>query len=224
LLVCTFFSLAAEAHSVEYRVFESSTSVNDVATELSTVQQKAITGTIVDNQGVPIAGASIAEIGTSNGTKTDAEGRFSMQVGANATIRVSYPGYLEQEIVVGTQTTLNITLEEDNQALEGVVVVGYGTQKNVKLTGSVAAIKVDEKIPGRSLSKVSSGLQGLLPGLQVAQTTSMAGRNSASLTIRGLGTVNNVSPLVVVDGMPDVDINRINFADIESVSVLKDAA
>ena len=225
LLACTLFSLTSEAHSVEYRVPENSTSVNNVSTGSDTpVLQQAITGTIVDNQGNPIADASIAEIGTSNGTKTDAEGRFSMQVGANATIRISYLGYLEQEITVGTQTTLNITLEEDNQALEEVVVVGYGTQKKVNLTGAVAAIKVDEKITGRSLSNVSSGLQGLLPGLQVTQTTSMAGKNSASLTIRGLGTVNNASPLVVVDGMPDVDINRINFADIENISVLKDAA
>lgn len=225
LLFCTFFSFILKAYSVEYRIPEPSTSNSDKATPGSThVQQKPIAGTIVDNQGTPIAGASIVEVGTNNGTKTDAEGRFSMQVGANASIKISYLGYLEQEIRVDGQTTLNITLLEDNQALEEVVVVGYGTQKKVNLTGSVAAIKVDEKITGRSLSNVSSGLQGLLPGLQVAQTTSMAGRNSASLMIRGLGTVNNASPLVVVDGMPDVDINRINFADIESISVLKDAA
>src|SRR5690606_35137651 len=186
--------------------------------------QKQITGIVTDAQGTPITGASIVEVGTNNGTKTDVEGRFSMQVGASASIKISYLGYLDQEIGVDGQTALNITLLEDNQALEEVVVVGYGTQKKVNLTGSVAAIKIDEKITGRSLSNVSSGLQGLLPGLQVAQTTSMAGRDGASLIIRGLGTVNNASPLVVVDGMPDVDINRINFADIESISVLKDAA
>ena len=103
-------------------------------------------------------------------------------------------------------------------------MVGYGTQRKVNLTGSVSAVTIDEKISSRSISNVSSGLQGLIPGLQVSQSTSMAGKDGASLMIRGLGTVNNATPLVVVDGMPDVDINRINLADVESISVLKDAA
>lgn len=94
----------------------------------------------------------------------------------------------------------------------------------MNLVGAVAAVNVDEKISSRSISNVSSGLSGLVPGLQVSQTTSMAGKDEASLMIRGMGTVNNTSPLVVVDGMPDVDINRINMADVESISVLKDAA
>jgi TonB-linked SusC/RagA family outer membrane protein len=104
-----------------------------------------------------------------------------------------------------------------------VVVVGYGTQKKVNVTGAVSAIKVDDKITNRALSNVSSGLSGLVPGLAVTQSSGMAGRNNAALVIRGMGTVNNASPLVVVDGMPDVDINRVNMNDIESISVLKDA-
>lgn len=117
-----------------------------------------------------------------------------------------------------------IVLQSDSELLDEVVVVGYGTQRKVNLTGSVAAVTIDETITSRSLTNVSSGLQGLIPGLQVSQTTSMAGKDGASLMIRGLGTVNNAAPLVVVDGMPDVDINRINFNDVESISVLKDAA
>jgi TonB-linked SusC/RagA family outer membrane protein len=107
--------------------------------------------------------------------------------------------------------------------LEEVVVVGYGTQKRANVTGAVSTVTIDDKITSRSLSNVSSGLAGLVPGLAVTQSTGMAGRNNASLIIRGLGTVNNASPLVVVDGMPDVDINRLNMNDIESISVLKDA-
>ena len=94
----------------------------------------------------------------------------------------------------------------------------------MNMTGAVSAVKIDDKTTSRSLSNVSSGLQGLVPGLQVTNTTSMAGKDNASLMIRGLGSVNGGSPLVVVDGMPDVDINRINFTDIESISILKDAA
>ena len=102
--------------------------------------------------------------------------------------------------------------------------MGYGTQKKVNLIGAVGAVNVDEKIASRSLANVSTGLSGLVPGLLVSQTTSMAGKDEASLMIRGLGTVNNANPLIVVDGMPDVDLNRINMADVETISVLKDAA
>ena len=137
---------------------------------------------------------------------------------------ISYIGYTSIEIPVKGQSEINVTLKEDSQAIEEVVVVGYGTQKKVNLVGAVAAVNIDEKISSRSISNVSSGLSGLVPGLQVSQTTSMAGNDNASLMIRGMGTVNNTSPLVVVDGMPDVDINRINMADVESISVLKDAA
>ena len=122
------------------------------------------------------------------------------------------------------RTNVVVTLSEDSQTLDEVVVVGYGTQKKVNLTGSVAAVKVDEKIASRSITNVSSSLSGLVPGLVVSQTTGFAGGDGASLKVRGLGSINNSDPLIVVDGMPDVDINRINMNDIESISVLKDAA
>ena len=147
-----------------------------------------------------------------------------MDVPENAVLIISYIGYTSIEIPVKGQSEIDVTLKEDSQAIEEVVVVGYGTQKKVNLVGAVAAVNIDEKISSRSISNVSSGLSGLVPGLQVSQTTSMAGNDNASVMIRGMGTVNNTSPLVVVDGMPDVDINRINMADVESISVLKDAA
>src|SRR5690606_14683061 len=111
------------------------------------------------------------------------------------------------------QNIINVSLVPDMSELGGVVVVVYGTQKIANITGAVSMVTMDEKITNRALSNVSTGLSGLVPGLSASQPTGMAGRNQASLVIRGLGTVNNSSPLIVVDGMPDVDINRINMHD-----------
>lgn len=137
---------------------------------------------------------------------------------------ISFIGYTTQEVALKGKTNIVVTLNEDSQALDEVIVIGYGTQKKVNLTGSVSAVKIDEAIASRSISNVSSGLSGLVPGLVVNQSTGFAGSDGASLKVRGLGSINNSDPLIVVDGMPDVDINRINMNDIESISVLKDAA
>lgn len=185
---------------------------------------KSVTGVVTDNLGEALPGVNVAVKGTTTGIITDLDGNYALQCPNNATLVFSFIGYKTQEIPVGKQSVINVQMVEDTQNIEEVVVVGYGTQKKVNLTGAVAAVKVDEKLSGRSLSNVSSGLQGLVPGLQVTNTTGMAGKDNASLMVRGLGTVNGTTPLVVVDGMPDVDINRINFQDIESISVLKDAA
>ncbi|HLT93703.1 MAG TPA: TonB-dependent receptor, partial [Membranihabitans sp.] len=141
-----------------------------------------------------------------------------------AVLVISYIGYRSQEIPLEGRTTLTIIMNEDIQTLDEVVVVGYGTQKKVNLTGAVSTLEVDDVITSRALPNTSSMMQGLIPGLAVNQNSGMAGNNESELLIRGLGTVNNARPLVVVDGMPDVDINRINVNDIKTISVLKDAA
>lgn len=185
---------------------------------------QVVKGRVTDDKGEALPGVSILEKGTSNGTSTDNDGRFTLSVqGSASTLVFSFIGFANQEIVVGNQADLNVQLVSENRALEEIVVVGYGTQKKVNMTGSVAAVNFDEKLSSRSVANVSSSLAGLVPGMAVTQGTGMAGRNNASLVIRGLGTVNNASPLIVVDGMPDVDINRLNMHDIESISVLKDA-
>lgn len=184
-----------------------------------------VTGVVYDAQGMPLPGVSIMEKGTTNGTVTDIDGRFALLVtGEKAVLQFSFIGYTPQEVRVGSRTELTVRLAEDTRYLDEVVVVGYGTQKKVNLTGAVAAVRVDEKLSSRSVSNVSSALSGMIPGLSVQQSTGMAGANNSALLIRGLGTVNNASPLVVVDGMPDVDINRIDINDIENISVLKDAS
>lgn len=185
--------------------------------------RRQVKGTVIDANGEPIIGANVIEKGTTNGVITAHDGSFLFLVPPDATLQISYIGYLNQEVVVGDQNNIRVILIEDNLLLEEFVVVGYGIQKKVNVTGAVAAVTIDEKTSSRSLTNVSSGLAGLVPGMAVSQSTGMAGRNKAALLIRGLGTVNNASPLVVVDGTPDVDINRINMHDIESVSVLKDA-
>lgn len=213
--------------NVSYKVVEKDIILTAMAESVSSNNQagRKIKGIIKDQTGEPVIGANVVVKGLNGtGTITDINGQYSLEVPLDAVLIVSYIGYTSVEIPVKGQAVVNVTLQEDSQALEEVVVVGYGTQKKVNLTGAVAAVNVDEKITSRSLANVSTGLSGLVPGLQVSQTTSMAGKDGASLMIRGMGTVNNSSPLVVVDGMPDVDINRINMADVESISVLKDAA
>ncbi len=184
----------------------------------------AVSGTVTDN-GEPLPGVNIFVKGTTTGVVTDINGKYTINVpGADAVLVFSFVGYVTTEIPVGDKRDISLSLSEDTKQLDEVVVIGYGTQKKVNLTGAVSAVKVDETLTSRSLSNVSSGLQGVLPGLAVSQNSGMAGKNDVTLVVRGLGTVNNATPLVVVDGMPDVDINRINMNDVESISVLKDAA
>ncbi|TDE14538.1 SusC/RagA family TonB-linked outer membrane protein [Dyadobacter psychrotolerans] len=188
------------------------------------VMAVTVTGKVTDDKGGGLPGVNVVEKGTANGTSTDANGEYKITVaGPTSVLTFSFIGFVSQEAVVESKTAISIQLVAEDKSLDEVIVVGYGTQKKVNVTGAVSSIKIDDKITNRSLSNVSSGLAGLVPGLAVTQSTGMAGRNNASLIIRGLGTVNNASPLVVVDGMPDVDINRINMNDIETISVLKDA-
>ncbi|MDR1939043.1 MAG: TonB-dependent receptor [Tannerellaceae bacterium] len=187
-------------------------------------QQTPVSGIVTDATGTPLPGVNISVKGTATGVITDADGKYAISVPRGAVLEFSYLGFVSQSITVTTQTSLNVTLREDTQTIDEVVVIGYGTQKKVNLTGAVSAMQVDETLSGRALDNVASGLQGMLPGLAVSQNSSMAGREDVSLMIRGMGTVNNANPLIVVDGMPDVNINRLNMNDIESISVLKDAA
>lgn len=188
-------------------------------------QQKTVTGKVTDTKGNTLPGVTVVVKGTTTGTITDGAGTFSLlNVPADATLVFSFVGMRTQEFPLNGKTTIIVTLQDETFGIEEVVAVGYGIQKKVNLVGSVSALKIDDKISSRTLTNISSGLSGLVPGLSVQQSSGMAGKDVATLQIRGLGTVNNSSPLIVVDGMPDVDINRINTNDIESISVLKDAA
>jgi len=186
-----------------------------------------ITGTVHDAKGAALPGVNILLKGTATGTTTEKNGLFRISVpNANAVLVFTFVGYSSQELTVGAQTQLSVTLTEINRQLTDVVVVGYGTQKKVNLTGSVTSLNIDEKISDRSVTNLSTALSGLVPGLAVQQSQGMAGASGAKLLIRGLSSPSgtNTNPLVVVDGIPDVDINRIDINDVENISVLKDAA
>jgi TonB-linked SusC/RagA family outer membrane protein len=189
------------------------------------IQQDPVSqeGKVVDSEGMPLPGVEVRVVGSSVVTVTNSNGQFTIKAKRGDKLKFHMLGYVDVERVVDFKS-VTITLVTSAQDLNELVVVGYGTQKKVNLIGAVAAIKVDDQLTSRALPNVSSALQGMLPGLAVNQTSGMAGNNSATLLIRGLGTVNDANPLIVVDGMPDVNINRINMNDVESVSVLKDAA
>lgn len=190
---------------------------------VSLAQQKSITGNITDQLGSPLPNISVTIKNSTTGTSTDAVGNFKINAAVGAVLEFSSATHESFTMTVDNRNEYKIALKQKVDALSDVVVVGYGKQKKVNLVGAVAMVTVDEKLLSRALPNISSGLTGLVPGLAAVQSSGMAGNNEASLIIRGLGTVNNSSPLIVVDGMPDVDINRININDIETISVLKDA-
>ena len=221
LLSATSFSVYAK-HGADYSQSNSMATVLNAG--ISQQKNKKVTGTVVDEMGLPVIGANVLQKGTSNGVITDLDGNFSLTVSENAILEISYIGYLSQSIPVGNKSSFKITLREDAKKLDEVVVVGFGTQKKVNLTGAVSSVS-SETFEGRSVSNVAQALQGSMPGLNIQQTQGYLD-SSPSINIRGVGTIgegSEGSPLILIDGM-EGDMNRLNPQDIESVSVLKDAA
>lgn len=182
---------------------------------------RTIAGTIVDEGGGPIIGASVVEINTTNGVVTDGDGRFSLNVSENAILRISFIGYITQEIPVNGRTDFNIVLVEDSKTLDEVVVVGYGQQKKVSVTGAVGSIK-NENL-NRLANSTTASMQGVSPGLTILDKGGSPGRASTTLRIRGITTMNNSDALLLVDGV-EQRISDINPDEIESISILKDAS
>ena len=186
-------------------------------------QDNKITGTVLDPTGMPVIGANIMIKGTTNGTITDMDGKFSLDVPKDATLVVTYVGYTNQEISVGNHKALSITLKEDSEALDELVVIGYGSVKKSNLTSSVSKI-TDEAVSSRPISTVSEALQGQLAGVRSQATSGLPGSNY-SIQIRGVNTINgDSSPLYVIDGVPRDDMNDLNANDIASIQILKDAS
>ncbi len=192
-------------------------------TELSDVlQKKEITGVVKDANGEPVIGANVSIKGTTTGTITDIDGKFVLSVPEGVTLQISFIGYISKDVIVGNNKTFDIQLIEDAKKLEEIVVVGFGTQKKVNLTGSVSAVSGNE-LSGIPATSVANMLQGKLPGVSITQTSGQPGREGTSIRIRGIGTMNNSNPMVLVDGLESA-MDDINPNDIENVSVLKDAA
>ena len=187
-------------------------------------QSKKISGVVKDTSGEPVIGANVIVKGTTNGTMTDIDGQFNLDVPSDAILQISYIGYIAQEMPVRNQTAFNIKLVEDSQPLDEVVVVGFGTQKKVNLTGSVGTVD-SEALEARPVMNATQALQGLVPGLQISSAGGSM-ETKADINIRGTATIgegSSGSPLVLIDGM-EGDINSINPQDIENISILKDAA
>ena len=187
----------------------------------SVQQSKKVTGTVSDAEG-PIIGASVVEKGNAgNGTVTDLDGNFALNVKPGATIVITYIGYQKQEIVVGNQSNFNVTMKTDDKTLEEVVVVGYGVQKKKLVTGSTIEVKGDD-IQKMNTTQVLGALQSQTPGVNIQAASGQPG-DGFKISIRGAGTNGNTAPLYIIDGVAG-DINNLNPADIERIDVLKDAA
>lgn len=184
-----------------------------------------VKGKVSDDKGQALPGVSVVVKGTNVGSASDANGEYSVAAGKNATLIFTYIGFTTMEVAVNNQSRINVSLAEDTKALGEVVVVGYGTQKKVTVTGAVVQVQ-GEKIIKSPATDISNSLAGRLPGLVVIQTSGEPGNDGAKISIRGTNTLGNSSPLVVIDGIPDRDggLGRLSPRDIESISVLKDAS
>ena len=185
-------------------------------------QKKKVTGVVKDKTGEPVIGANVIERGTTNGTVTDLDGRFTLEVPQNAVLQVSYIGYMEQEIPVNNRNDIPVSLLDDTQNLDEIVVVGYGTQKKVNLTGAVSSVKA-EVLENRTTSDPVNMLTGNVSGVTIVQNAGQPGADGAALRVRGVGTLGNSEAMVIIDGV-ESSMSNVDPNDIENISVLKDAA
>lgn len=192
--------------------------------QISQQNKRTITGTVTDNSGETIIGANIVEIGTTNGTVTDLNGRYTLTVSPDATLKVSYIGYIEKKVKVGTSATIDIMLSEDSKTLAEVVVVGYGTMDKKELTSAISHVSSKDFLGVASMDP-SMQIQGKVPGLTITNTAMGDPNSGASIQIRGISSRSaGLGPLIVIDGVPGGNLHNINSNDIESIDVLKDGA
>ncbi len=192
--------------------------------EESVQQTKTVTGTVLDADGIPVIGANVIVKGTTNGTITDFDGKFSLEVPAKSVLEISYIGYLTVEVDVTNQSKVSVQLKEDTQTLDEVVVVGYGTMRKSDVTGSIATAKGEELTKQQSFSALEN-LRGKVSGVNIFSNSSQPGAYSNRVVIRGMSTINSSSdPLYVVDGVVMENFDLVNPNDIESMEVLKDAS
>ena len=192
------------------------------STVAATQQQRTVTGTVVDAQGEPLIGVTVKEQGTQNAAVTDMDGRFKLQLSkSDAQVVFTYIGYVD--VTARATDNMVVTMKEDRNELNEIVVVGYGTQKKVNLTGSVVSVNLEKEANSRPVTTVAQALQGMAAGLDILQGSGKPGAENFSVNIRGVGTMNDASPLVLVDGM-EMSLSDVSPMDIESISILKDAA
>ena len=191
-------------------------------TALALFAQSKTGGTVTDSRGVPLEGVTVSVKGTQTAVVTDGRGRYSVQAAPGTVLSFSFAGLLTKEEKADGRTTINVTLQENPNAMENVVVVGYGTQKKVNLSGAVAQVS-GKDLANRPVANVTSALQGVLPGVTVLRGTGQPGAEGYGIRIRGFTSANTATALVLVDGV-EQDLNLLDPSDIESISVLKDAS
>ena len=216
------FCLLLSAFSVNAAMAAPAGTVDEV---MAVQQGKKVTGGVIDGTGEPVIGANVVVKGTTNGTITDFDGNYTIEgVSANDVLVISYIGYLSQEVPVGNQSMIKVTLKEDTQTLDEVVVVGYGTMKKSDVTGSISTAKGDDLVKNQSFSALDN-LRGKVSGVNIFSNSSQPGAYSNRVVIRGIATINSSSnPLYVVDGVVMENFDLVNPNDIESMEVLKDAS
>lgn len=195
----------------------------------SAMAQVKITGVVKDASGETLIGATVREKGSSGGTVTDLDGRFTLDVKSKSSeLEISYIGHVTKEVVVGKKNYLDVVLESDSKLINEVVVVGYGVQKKATLSGSVTQVRGDEVLAGKATQSMASALQGTIPGLTITRTSSRPGNEGTNIVLRGGISVNDAanSPMIIIDGVEayEWELSQINPNDVESISVLKDAA
>lgn len=219
LLATAFSALVSPAFAADAQV-----NGKDNVSVHETLQSKIVTGVVVDAAGVPVIGANVIVKGTTVGTITDFDGNYSLEVPENAVLQISYIGYLTEEVTVGNKSSINVTLKEDSQALDELVVVGYGTMRKSDVTGSIATAKGEELVKQQSFSALDN-LRGKVSGVNIFSNSSQPGAYNNRVIIRGMATINSSSdPLYVVDGVVMENFALVNPNDIESMEVLKDAS
>jgi TonB-linked SusC/RagA family outer membrane protein len=187
-------------------------------------QQKQITGTVTDKEGIPIPGVNVVVTGTTQGTMTDIDGKYNIEVpSGSSSLTFSFVGMDSQEISVKNLTQIDVTMVESAIGLEEVVVIGYGVQNKKDLTGSIASVSGDF-VSEKKSTQVSQALEGTISGVMVLRNAADGVMGSSTIRIRGITTIGNSSPLIIVDGVPVSDIDQVNPNDIENITVLKDAA
>lgn len=190
---------------------------------LTQAAQSKVKGRVVDEKGDALVGVKVLDLGSRTATMTDVEGNFQINAPQGAQLEYSYVGY-KTKVVPVSGNVINVTLAEEAQAIDQVVVVGYGTQKKVNMTGSVASVNVGEMLDSRPVTNVSQALAGMAAGVSVTSTNNRpSNNNAADITIRGNGTLNNSAPLIIIDGV-ESSLNTLNPSDIATISILKDAA
>ncbi len=190
----------------------------------SYAQQRSVSGNVTDTNNQPLPGVTVVVKGTTQGTVTSVDGTYTLtNLPEDATLVFSFVGMRPQEVVVGNQANINVLMEADAIGIDEVVVVGYGTQKKVNLTGAITTVTFDEEIENRPITNASQAISGKTPGVWVSQNSGKPGSDGALIRVRGWGTLNNSNPLIIVDGV-EGSFEQINPSDIESISILKDAA